>query len=145
MVKFKEVSDNKVNYKGYRIFNSDAELRVALSEWLDNLTYPISPERIQKSSLSMIYDFSNGKSKSVIISRVWLDSSEKIHKASWPSANIDKVIDAITETKNGRRRWAIPIGIGEAWEGQNIPSMTPEVVCNEITELPEINLTFGNE
>lgn len=145
MVEFKEVGDNKIIDKGYRIFNSDPEFRVSLSEWLDCLTYTIPPTRSQKGSLNMIYDITNDKSKSVTISRVWLDSSEKIHRAPWLSANIDKVIEAITETKDGRRRWALPIGIGEVWEGQNITPMIPEVACNEITELPEINLTFGNE
>jgi transcriptional regulator with XRE-family HTH domain len=145
MVVFKEVGDNKVIDKGYRIFNADSEFRVSLSEWLDSLAYPIPPTRSQKGSLNMIYDFENDKSKSITISRIWLDDTGMMHRAPWPSANIDKVIKAITDLEDGRRRWALPIGIGESLEEQNIPSMTPEVICNEITELPEINFTFKNE
>jgi transcriptional regulator with XRE-family HTH domain len=145
MVEFKEFGDNKVNDKGYRIYNSDAEFRVSLSEWLDGLTLTIPPTRSHKGNLNMIYDFANDKSKSITISRIWLDDTGMMHRAPWPSANIDKVIKAITDLEDGRRRWALPIGIGESLEEQNIPSMTPEVICNEITELPEINFTFKNE
>jgi transcriptional regulator with XRE-family HTH domain len=144
MAQFKVIEDSKINYKGYRIFNSDTELRVALSEWLDDITYPISTNRSQQGCLNIIYDCTKRESKSITISRVWIDNTGKIHRAPWPRANIDKVIKAITELKDGRRKWALPIGIGKSPKEQNIPSMTPEVICSEITELPELNFLFKN-
>ena len=63
------------------------------------------------------------------------------HKAPWPNHNINEVLKAITETKNGKRIWAIPIGIDETLGNQNIPPMTPEVICNEVLEIPEFNFT----
>tara|TARA_R110002167_G_scaffold137654_1_gene324739 strand:+ start:35532 stop:36569 length:1038 start_codon:yes stop_codon:yes gene_type:complete len=141
IVHFKEASHNKAIYKGYRLFNSNAVFRVALSDWLDNYNPIIPPNRSDLGSLNITYDFAGEVSKSISIYRVWLDENGKKHKAPWPNHNINEVLKAITETKNGKRIWAIPIGIDETLGNQNIPPMTPEVICNEVLEIPEFNFT----
>ena len=83
-------------------------------------------------------------SKSISIYRVWLDEEGRRHQAPWPTSDIEKVIEAITDTKGGRRQWAIPIGASETFHGEPSP-MTPEMICNEVTELPEIKISFEDE
>ena len=88
--------------------------------------------------------------KSVNIYRVWLGEDGKHHKAPWPSANIDEVIKTIDGRKNGKIKYAIPIGIGENLESEVTAPMEPEITYNKVTklpeiELPEIKLSFGQE
>jgi transcriptional regulator with XRE-family HTH domain len=139
MVQFHRVQNSESTYIGYRLFSNNAQLRVSLSKWLDSSTgYNLTPD-LGIARLSFTYEFGRHSSKSFSISKVWVDEEGKQHKAPWPSKEIDKVSKAITETDNGKRKWAIPIGLGEPFEEDSIPEISPDVFVDrtEIIKIPK--------
>jgi hypothetical protein len=140
-VEFIEVGQSKIFNKGYRLFRTDAEFRVSLTKWVDSISFPVLPTFFNKGCLSINYDFSGDMTKAIKIRRVWLDEGGKRHNAPWPESNIEKVIEAITDKKGGQRRWGIPIGLNEIFTGGEPAPVTPEVTCNEITELSQIEFS----
>ena len=137
LVKFNEVTQSKIVNKGYRLFDTDAEFRVSLTEWVDSNRFIIPSSNQYSGCLYIIYDFLGEMTKSINIFRVWIDEKGKRHQAPWPTSNIEKVIESITDRKDGQRKWAIPIGIGKPLCTEASP-MIPEV-----TELTEIELTLS--
>jgi transcriptional regulator with XRE-family HTH domain len=139
MVQFHRAQNNELTYIGYRLFSSDAQLRLSLSKWLDSLDDYKPPTDRGNGRLSLTYQFGKHSSKSIAMSKIWVDNAGKHHRAPWPSKEIYKVSKAITETDNGKRKWAIPIGIGETFDEDSIPEMTPNVIVDttEIIEMPK--------
>jgi transcriptional regulator with XRE-family HTH domain len=143
IVHFETVNNNEHTRIGHRVFPSNAALRVSLIQWLDAFPTFCSPSLWKgNGSLTFVYDIEKLSSKKITIAKVWVDEEGKPKRAPWPSAEIDAVKDAITITEKGKRKWAIPIGSGEIFEGENPPTMTPEVMTNhiEIIEIPEFKI-----
>jgi hypothetical protein len=139
MAQFSRVQNNELTYIGYRLFSNDAQLRVSLSKWSDSLTRDSFFLSKGNGSLTFTYELEGSISKSIQLSKVWLDDEGKKHKAPWPSKEINKVSKAITEKGNGERKWAIPIGVGEPFEEDSTPEMSADVFVDrtEIIEIPE--------
>lgn len=139
IVEFRECGQRKIINTGYRIFDSTAEFRVSLTQWLDALPMFIEPTHSELGIFNMIYGFTDEMTKALSIYKVWIDENGERMQAPWPVANIESLIKAMSDRKTGKRNWALPIAINESFDGQEVAPFEPEITYNKVTELPEIN------
>lgn len=145
IVEFKECGQRKIIFTGYRIFDSAAEFRVSLAQWLNALPIFIEPRQYELGMLNMVYGFTDEMTKTLCIYKVWINENGERMQAPWPVANIEKLISTMKDWKSGKRKWALPIAIGENFEGEDAAPIEPDVTYHKVTELPEISIIFEKE
>jgi len=144
VVMFDEVKDSKRLYEGYKLFESDSEFRVSLVDWLQNQKHPVSTYGHNTGQLLLIYFCcETSSSKRLIIQRAWKSKNEELQLSPWPKANKEILEKAINEHRRGKPIY-LPVGIGENYIDETIPLMKPNIIINQIEELPEfdINVDF---
>jgi transcriptional regulator with XRE-family HTH domain len=145
IVEFIEFDPRKIIHTGYRIFNSAAEFRVSFSQWLETIPMFVEPTHFDLGALNMTYGFKDEMKKAIRIYKVWVNQSGESIRAPWSAANIEKLITAITDRKRGGQNWALPIGVNENFDGEEITPFEPDVTYKKVTELPEIDFVFAHE
>jgi len=141
IVEFREFGQRKIIHTGHRIFHSAADFRVSFSHWLDTVLkfvelYP------QQGALNMIYDYKGEMTKAIYIYKVWVNENGENIQAPWSAANIESLVETITNLKKGTGNWALPIGIGENFDAEEITPFEPDVIYRKVTEIPDIEFHF---
>lgn len=141
IVEFREYGQRKVIHTGHRIFQSAADFRVSFSQWLDTVLKFVEPYPKQ-GALNMVYGYNGDVTKAIYIYKVWVNEIGENIQAPWSAANIESLIETINHWKKGTGNWALPIGIGENFDAEEITPFEPDVIYREVTEIPEVDFHF---
>ena len=129
-VDFHSVPDKTPVHEGYRLFKSDAEFRVSLTNWISEQKLPLIPAPGFSSVGTLPIAFTQTepslRSGHLIISKVWLDENGSQQQAPWPATYREALSSAIKE-----RAIILPIGINEPFLEDNAPPMAPDILTGK--------------